>query len=224
MKNKNSFSTVIGIGMAGLVILLAFGALMGQALQVEGKPLVLEELAPLAQASVPGTPGGEEGESVSLAALREVVPGGPGFLMISPLQFKPWHPNVMWDFYYLDLYNPGLEYGSYSAALTLPNNINITQVVVYYYDNCAGDLMMRLWLGDQSGGYGLMAETYSSGAINGYRTVSDQVINYPKIDQQNYSYILEVQIPNGFSTNLRLAGVRVDYAYLTSLPLVVNGE
>ena len=56
-----------------------------------------------------------------------------------------------------------------------------------------------------------MAEVASSGAQDQYRNVTDPTIIKPAVDQQKYSYLVEVGMPPAFS-NLRLAGVRIDYS------------
>ncbi len=181
------------------------------------------QAAPLAQEPIPGAPGGQEGSSPSAGPLlADPIPGGPGFLNVSALQFKPWHPSSLWEYSYLDLYNPGTVWGSYSAALTLPNHVQLTQIVVYYYDNdVANDLLVRLWRGNQVGGWDLMANIYSSGAADANSSAVNTAISFSLVDQQNYSYVLEAQIPPS-STNIRLAGVRVDYGYTSALPVISN--
>jgi hypothetical protein len=77
--------------------------------------------APLAQAPVPGEPDGQEGLAAAPSP-AVAVPGGPRFQMVSAHQFKPWHPGTAWEYYYLELYNPGASAGSYAAALTLPDD------------------------------------------------------------------------------------------------------
>ncbi len=179
------------------------------------------QAAPLSQGPVPGQPAGQEGASPAAGPfLAEPIPGGPGFRSISALQFKPWHPSTLWEYYYLDLYNPGTGWGSYSAALTLPDHVQLTQVVVHYYDNDgANDLLVRLWRGNQVGGWDLMADTPSSGEVDAYRSAVNSSIGFSLVDQQNYSYVLEVQLPPS-GLNLRLTGVRIDYAYTSALPVI----
>jgi hypothetical protein len=221
MARGHRFLMAGAVVAVGLAMVLALSASGGGALLAQGDTRPLDAGVTSAQAPVPGAPAGEE-SPLSASSPQEVIPGGPGFQMVSALQFKPWHPTVSWDFYYLDLYNPGPEFGAYSAALTLPDNVTITRMVVYFYDNSVADLDVRLWLGDQAGGWGLLADVYSSGALDGYRTASDDWIDYAAVDQQSYSYALEARL-SADSTNLRLAGVRIDYAYSVDLPLVLKG-
>jgi hypothetical protein len=210
------------VGAVGFAFLLSLNTSGKQPSQVQGKNLYLESPDIYKQEFAPGEPDGSDISYVT-SSTREVIPGGPGFQMVSALQFKPWHPETAWDFYYLDLYNPGTEFGSYSAALTLPNNITITRMVVYFYDNSVNDLNVLIWFGNQTGGWGQLVNVWSSGAYDGYRTVIDDTIDFPDVDQQSYSYVIEARI-TADSTNLRLAGVRIDYAFVNDLPLVIKGD
>jgi hypothetical protein len=150
------------------------------------------------------------------------VPGGPGFQMVNAYQFRPAFPASTWDYFEGELNNPGPQDSFYEAALSLPNNITITGVVVYFYDNSEKDLAVGLWRIDPSTGDWIpLAEVGSSGAQDLRRNVADTSIDVPLIDQQNYSYTVEVYIPAAFNT-LRLAAVRIDYAYAVHLPLVTK--
>jgi hypothetical protein len=58
------------------------------------------------------------------------VPGGPKFLMVNAFQFRPAFPNRNWDFYNGELNNPGPEDNFFEAALSLPDHIKVTKMVV----------------------------------------------------------------------------------------------
>jgi hypothetical protein len=141
------------------------------------------------------------------------VPGGPDFQMVNPFQFRPAFPDCGWEYNNGELDNPGPRDCFYEAALTLPNNVTITKMVVYFYDNYESDLLVGLWRVDPSTGtWVAMAEIASEGAQDQYRNVADKSIIEPVVDQRSYSYVVEVGMPAAFNT-LRLAGVRIDYAY-----------
>jgi len=145
--------------------------------------------------------------------LEAPVPRGPGFLMVNPFQFRSAWQNRTWDYVNGELFNPGPEDNFYEAALTLPDNIVITKMVVYFYDNSELDLCAGLWRFDPSTGDWLaMAEVASWGTEDQYRNVTDTSIIEPAVDQQRYSYLVEVGIPPVYA-DLRLAGVRLDYSY-----------
>ena len=175
-------------------------------------------------------PPGLEPESASVYAgddpaaaqsLERSVAGGPGFVMVNPFQFTPYSSTTQWAFTGTNLYNPSSLTVAYIAPLTLPNNVTITQVVAYYYDNAAGSITVYLMRCPvQSGGCIPMAQVSSSGASIEYRYGAINVISNPVVDQQNNSYLLELNIPGSYGTNLRLTGVRVDYANTTFLPIL----
>ena len=151
------------------------------------------------------------------------VPGGPAFLMVNPFQFRPAFPDCGLEFSDGELDNPGPRDCFYEAALTLPNNIAITKMVVYFYDNSEKELLVGLWRVDPSTGDQLqMATVASVDAQDLHRNAADTSILSPLVDQQSYSYIIEVGMPAGSFNALRLAAVRIDYAYEVSLPSVVK--
>jgi hypothetical protein len=162
--------------------------------------------------------------SAAAPALQEPVPGGPGFVMLNPYAFRAWSPTSQWAYHNSwQLYNPSGESQFYMMSLSLPDNVTITKMVVYFYDNSAADLTVWLYREHPATGDDvLMAYATSTGAQAEYRNESDSEINAPAIDQQSYSYTCEVSLPGGVGTDLRLTGVRIDYAYSAKMPLVVN--
>ena len=72
--------------------------------------------------------------------------------MVNAFQFRPAFPNGTWDYFNGELINPGPEDNFYEAALSLPDNITITKMVVYFYDNSDEDLVVGLWRVDPSTG------------------------------------------------------------------------
>ena len=155
----------------------------------------------------------------TLAASAKVapVPGGPKFLMVDATQFRAWRPETTAYLGEGGLMNPGSEGNFYQAGLSLPDNIKITKVVVYFYDNSElddqDDLVVALWRCDPStGDHVEMATVASSGAQDQYRNAADTSIIEPMVNQQSYSYYLEVGMPPRGDT-LRVAAVRIDYRY-----------
>ena len=152
------------------------------------------------------------------------VPGGPAFQMISGFQFKPRWMGTTWDYQGLDLFNPGPNTSYLDAVFSLPNNVIVTGVVLYYYDNSGSDLAIWLYRGDVStGNFSFMADVSTSGAQAQYRNASDTTIDLATVDQQSYTYLVTVEIPPAGSS-LRLIGVRIDYAHGVSLPLVLRNH
>jgi hypothetical protein len=153
--------------------------------------------------------------SMAASPIGAPVPGGLKFQMVNPFQFRPAFPDLAWDYFNGELNNPGPDSGHnfYEAALSLPDNIRITKIVVYFYDNSDQDLLAALWRVDPSTGSWLeMAGVSSSGAQDQYRNVTDTSINEPIVNQQRYSYLVELALP-ATGSNLRVAAVRIDYSY-----------
>ena len=179
--------------------------------------------APTAQAPVPGIlpPQGNH----AAATAPEELAGGPGFYMQSALNFRPWAQYMTWDYGGGgDLYNPGPEYGYYVGSVSLPDGVTVTNLVGYYYDISPGaDLGVKLYRYDGHGTWEQLAAITSSGS-SGYGTIADGSIDYPVIDQQNYSYSVWVYIEAGVGYDLAFTGVRIDYAHSAKLPLVLNDE
>ena len=149
--------------------------------------------------------------SLAASSPRAPIPGGPQFQMVNAYQFRSYIPGPTADYFNDELINNSPEDRFYQAALTLPDNITLRKMVVYFYDANEQDLVVALWRFDPSTGNHLeMATVYSSGAEPQYRNAVDLSIIEPAVNQQRYSYYLEVGMPPGGDT-LRMAAVRIDY-------------
>jgi hypothetical protein len=181
--------------------------------------------APAAQEPVPG--GRErQGDPAAASAPQAPVPGGPAFVMLDPCAFRPMYPTTEWDYYEdWQLYNPGAYTSGYLANLVLPNNVTITQMVVYFYDNFTdGQIIVHLYRNDPaSASWVDVATVVTAGAQPQYRSSAQTSITQPVVDQQSYTYSLSVGIAPG-GNQLRLTGIRIDYAYATNLPLILNDQ
>ena len=149
--------------------------------------------------------------SLAASASGAPPPGNLQYQMVNAYQFRPYIP-VSTGYYFNDeLANPGPEGMFYQAALTLPDNITIRKMVVYFNDNSEQDLVVALWRFDPSTGSHLeMATVTSAGAQDQYLTAADQSIIEPAVNQKSYSYYIEVGMPPAGSA-LRVAAVRIDY-------------
>jgi hypothetical protein len=181
--------------------------------------------APAVQEPEPGARERQAGP-VAASVPEAPVPGGPGFVMLDPCAFRPRYPTTEWDYYEdWQLYNPGAFTSGYVANLVLPNKVTITQMVVYFYDNSTvGPIIVHLYRNDPaSAGWVDMANVVTAGAQPQYRSSAQTDITEPVVDQQSYTYSLTVGISPG-GDQLRLTGIRIDYAYATSLPLILNDQ
>jgi hypothetical protein len=162
----------------------------------------------------------EEGAGSEVPAVL-VVPGGPGFVSLSSMGFIPYNTTQI-AFNGQMLYNPDTVSHYYEGALTLPHGANITKFVVYYYDNDAtNNLAAYLGKGafDTWGGM-VIGSASSSGNEATYRYAEDTTISSPLIDNQSYSFWVEVSMPP--SSNVRLVAVRVDYSFPAVLPVALK--
>ena len=158
------------------------------------------------------------GSVVSLRTLAaSVMPApprdGPKFLMVNLHQFDCDIADPYGAFFNDELINNGPELRFYQAALTLPDNIKINKMVVYFTDNNnEQDLIVALWRFDPATGSHLEMATVGSWGTQGQYLIGvDPSIIEPTITQQRYSYYLEVAMPPGGDT-LRVSGVRIDYS------------
>jgi hypothetical protein len=72
------------------------------------------------------------------------VPGGTGFVSLSPFAFKPYSATGSCAYFYQALYNPGVSFTNYVAQVQLPDHASITKLIVYYFDNGPMDLNVNI--------------------------------------------------------------------------------
>jgi hypothetical protein len=200
MFSRFRLPVVVGSGILLLVLLLVFGSLA------------------LAQnINRVGVTGGEN--QVAPASIS-AVPGGPGFVSMSGAAFTAESSTDRYSISANSLYN--LEgWGTYlQAPLQLPNRATITKLVVYYYDNVIyEDMTVGLARAPlDSISLEVMATLNPSGAANFFRYEETSNILTPVIDQQSYSYMILLILPG--NTDVKITGVRVDYAFPSQLPLI----
>ncbi|MEL7625394.1 MAG: hypothetical protein AAGU15_00865 [Anaerolineaceae bacterium] len=171
-----------------------------------------------------GTTSPGEGNTLENAGTNAAVPGGPGFVMIHPTAFVPMFSEWPYSFGIGGgaLYNPGTAEYYYEAAVNLPHGAKITKVVVYYFDNSATSNIWVILAGISMDDYLLpnLAYLVTSGAEANNRVMEDTTISPDVIDNQSFAYWVEVGIPGNESSNLNLRGIRIDYEYPVSLPLI----
>lgn len=156
--------------------------------------------------------------------VNEPVPGGPGYIMISPFQFKPYVSGDDSGYWLFQLYNPDAVTKAYATALILPDGAIITRMVVYYYSTTVTSLSVYLMLcavDSNNCYYMAQVNTTNDGGISNKQ---DATIEIPEVDNQSYYYILEADFNGGAGINLRLMGVRLDYEIpsTTYLPMIVQ--
>jgi len=153
------------------------------------------------------------------------IPDGPGFIMLSPFDFRPYSLTTPWAFDYMPyLYNPSTEYDAVlEAGLTLPHGATITKVTLYYYDNSAINMSLALDRSEIDGWVFRVATIETTDAQPAFRSISVPTnTNYNVVDNRIFSYYLELVLPANGLSHLELINVRIDYAYNSDLPLVIK--
>jgi len=164
--------------------------------------------------------------AIGSETLLDPVPGGPGFIMVSPYGFRPLNYNCLWDVA-SGVYNPHDTLQTYLvAALTLPQGASINQMTLYFRDYDMGDdlylsLIRKDAIGFEQTLIGIAPEVYDSNFQ--YISVSDIAEGLEVIDNQSYSYFLFAVLPPWDGTlNIEITNVRIDYEYSNNLPLVIK--
>lgn len=152
------------------------------------------------------------------------VAGGPGFISIHPAGLHVRTASSTWAYSgEFELYSTSSSGIYASAPVYLPDGAVVNKFTFYYYDGTAsyytGAYLTRTMLSGQIGND--MATVYSSGSA-GYGYGSDTTIVNPTIDNQNYAYFVDIFIPGGNGTNLRVTGLRIDYGYSTFMPMIMK--
>jgi hypothetical protein len=152
------------------------------------------------------------------------VAGGPGFVSLNGLEFKPFDPTSTYTYSGVSLQNTSAYAAWFMAPVHLPQGATVNQMVVYYLDNDAGagmDIEADLVYVPLINSYGTgMGSVTSSGAVAGTTYNVTSAISSPVVDNSTNSYIIQVYLPP--SSQIRLMAVRIDYGYAASLPLVVH--
>jgi len=159
-----------------------------------------------------------EGEAVT----SDPVEGGPGFIMVSPVDFKPYTTTSAWTYTAGYVYNPSSVDSTLAAGLTLPHGATITKLTLYFKDNSISEMTLYLYqIGQAALSYEMaMIRTFEN--YNFYRHISTTNLNFEIVDNQSYSYLLFIDIPGSAGINLMLTGVRIDYEYTSYSPMIVR--
>jgi hypothetical protein len=149
------------------------------------------------------------------------VPGGPGHVSLRGLDFKP-YPASYTNYSYagVGIQNTGPSSAVFVATFQVPNGTTINQMVVYYIDNDATyDFYLELVAVPLFATTGSTIASFSSSAAHvGVIYGATSVITNPVVDLASSSYAFQVNMPP--STNVQLVGVRIDYGYPVSLPII----
>jgi hypothetical protein len=157
-------------------------------------------------------------------AMGAPVPGGPGFVTVGSLAFRPGNPNnIAYGYASNRLYNTGSSTAAFYAPVQLPQGATITQVVLYFVDNGTSDIIAYLLSYPLDGPIDLTEMMYitTSGASPNSRTlIGNTFPNGSVIDNQSNFYIISVGLPP--TSNYAIGGVRIDYSFPINLPLIMK--
>jgi hypothetical protein len=143
---------------------------------------------------------------------------GHGYVSIPAAAFQPTYNTYQYE-------NNGhyLTAGSsqnYVAPVQLPNGVTVTKVTFYFYDESSANddyAVVNLFRNNNNGSDYPMAYIWSNDS--GYSSTYDDSIDFPLIDNSQYSYFLNLWLN---STNVSAYAVIIEYTNPVSLPLVMR--
>lgn len=159
------------------------------------------------------------------------VPGGPGYVSLSPYDFTP-SDLGMTSFYRGGGYLcNGTTITQFFAPVHLPDRARVTQVVLYYKDNADdGYVSVYLYMHPLlSNSLYTMANLASgmSEKADVYSVTTTDIISssYQTVNLSINSYLVYLTLYAYTSpATVCLTGVRIDYTYATTLPAVQKGQ
>jgi hypothetical protein len=161
--------------------------------------------------------------ATSSQSLADPVPGGPGFISIGALDFRPNSNGVSNSYTNNRLYNNTSSLTGFHTPVHLPHGAIITQVVLYFVANGFNSITLYMvsYPLNEPSAVTQMVYMSTSGASPDPRTmIFNTFYNGNTIDNQSNSYIVSVGLPPG--TNFSVGGVRIDYNYPIALPLIMK--
>jgi hypothetical protein len=157
------------------------------------------------------------------ALAAEPVAGGPGFYSLSYADFTPseWSDGLVIGNGMIINQTPNNAY--YFATVHVPHGVTISKMVVYFLDNADPSLDLELTLFKcsltisvcESLIYGKTAHASPDFRTNEFQPPVNSVV-----DLQSYFYLVEVRLP--ISPLVGLRGIRFDYGYPISLPVIMR--
>jgi hypothetical protein len=137
-----------------------------------------------------------------------------GHISISPSAFQPHTESYQFARTGYMLYTTSGD--TYNAPVSLPDGSTVTKVTFYFRNSSASeDVTMSLRRGEvPSSTIRTMAQVNSiyTTAHNGYANDDDDIIDYAKIDNENYKYWLQAEF-DGTGSTLQVTAVVIEYQY-----------
>jgi hypothetical protein len=202
-----------GFALLALVLLAAGGPFAASAIGLTGDP--------------PGDPAGDPALNIP-AAVDAPVPGGPGYYIGAPFEFRPRLAAMDYAFDGPRLYNRSAITSNvyFDASLHLPQGARIVRFILYYVDNDAAlNVSADLFCMDLPGtsAASFTASVVSSGASVGATYAEDTTIDFPNVvDNAARGCYIRLFLP--VTNNIYVNGYRVDYLFESALPIVFRSE
>ena len=101
---------------------------------------------------------------------------------------------------------------NYFAPVYLPDGVTVNKLTLHgYRDDADAVMTLGLHRNNREGGLETLASV-TADWITGYSSKSDEAIDYPVIDNENYDYSLELILdPNDDVLDVRFAGALIDW-------------
>ncbi len=164
----------------------------------------------------------QSSEAILLA--ETVVPGGPAYYVINPLDFTPYYSTQPLAYDAALVYNPNPVSSEFPVPVHLPNGVTLNKLTLYYMDDSTSTLIVSFYECP-------LLEKYCT-TILSFNTLVDlpgfQYAEFPipnwVIDLQSNKYLIDITFPPGNpgSYELEVTGIRLDYGYPVSLPAVLK--
>ena len=139
-----------------------------------------------------------------------------GYVSVSPAAFESYDESFQYVKKGRSLYSTGGA--SYYAPLQLPHGFTVVSVAFYYYDNdTTGAITTTLKRGRVDGTTSHssdMAQAASPAATAaGYDSATDDTVDDPVVDNQNYIYWLYTRFDSGLTDAQKVMAVVIEYQY-----------
>jgi hypothetical protein len=112
------------------------------------------------------------------------------------------------------IYNQDTSPRAVRAPVQLPHGATITNVTSYWYDSVSASITGYLYRYTHTGGYSSIADLHSSGST-GYGNTEDTTIVNPVVNNNDYYYIVYINMPDGYTIDLRFYCVKIGFEYPT---------
>ena len=134
-------------------------------------------------------------------------------LSIPPSAFVPYDDSYDWMISYEVLNNrTSLEVHVYYAPVILPQGVTVSKLTLYGYRNDALAVMMLTLRRVARDATAVEMASITAGWTIEWDSAYDDTIGYATIDNENYSYVLEIELdPNDDVGDVRFSGAKIEF-------------